>query len=159
MTEQTSAQRLAEFRRQTGIALVLRPYEELIASKATDTQAVVTVTTYRYTETGREIRFTHRGTKMYAWTRDGDEWRPVLHHSMVNGAPVVTGYVVMWHGDYVPTIELKRGKVMTPAEAAAQRAWEQDCYRPGTARTPLDNYDRVLAGAYSPVETQMERYW
>lgn len=125
--------------------LTLRPHDEITTVLITENKVGLHIRTYRFEDRAREIRFTARGTKMIVWDRDATQWTGWKRTEMV-----------LWEDDYQPETIIKFGRSNTPAEVAARRQFEKDCFRPGTSRNPLDNYERVIAGPTTPA---MERYF
>lgn len=140
---------LAQLRRATNQVVTLRPFDTVLKVQCDDDKAAILIETFRYKETAREIRFTERGTKLISFAKCTDQL-PTY------GRWAVAGEMILWDDEFVPFIHVKFGKSVSPREHAEQVAWERQCYRPGTSRNPLDNYERVLAG---PTTDAMERYW
>lgn len=139
---ETHAELLREFRKATGYTIPIRPFERIIKTVVNDDRVAVMVETYRYTETRYEFRFTNHGKRIIEW----DHGRPTS--------------VTMWDDEFgiefTPFVIRKSGHASTDAEIRDQIAFERDCYRPGTSRTPLDSYRRIQM---APSTDKMERYW
>lgn len=138
MTEKTTIELLSEFRKITGYSVTVRPFERVIKYFASDDRDAVLLETFRYVETRYEFRVTGHGKRLVAFT--------------TSGAQSVTA----WDEEFEPFVIRKTGHVRTPTESRDQITFERDCYRPGSFRTPLDNFARVKAG---PTTDAMERYW
>lgn len=143
MTNKSNLELLGQFRRESGLVMRLRPYENVVKVTVDDTKAAILIETFRFKELAREVRFKARGEKLIGFIRAQDVWLPV-------------GELVTWDESFVPFTHVKYGKSVSPREHAARRQWERECYRPGSEVTPLDSYSRVLSG---PTTEAMERYW
>lgn len=141
----TPYQLLAQLTRATGQPLRLRPFERVILVKVTDTEASALIDTYSVRELAREWRLEKHGTKMVSFKRDEStrQWAEVPG-------------LLIWDEDFEPQTIVKFGKSVTPQQYREDIEFARDCYRPGTSRTPLDNYERVLDGPSTPA---MERHW
>lgn len=150
-TSATNLERLAQFKRHTGLVTILRAFDTVEQVKLEDDKAVMKVETFSFDDTTHEYRFKRRGVRMIGYQR--------VDVNM--GDRTVPGWVkvadmTIWDDSFVPFVQAKHGRSVSPREYAEQKQWERDCYRPGTDRQPLDNYSRVLAGPTTPA---MERYW
>lgn len=145
--QQSDLQRLKQFAVDTGLSKVqLRPFEVLLNTSASDTTAMVSIQTFRYSELTAEVRFTGMGTRLTTWVKKDGVW--AIEQSLC---------MTVWDAYFEPVTLLKFDRqYQSPKQKMAQREWERLCYRPGTGRTPLDNYERVLA---HPTTDLMERYW
>lgn len=143
-TSSANLQRLTAFKAATGMIVSLRVWENVLDWQVTDTTATLKVEVWRYADTDREVRFTARGERLFGWVLTPNGWASI-------GQPMT-----LWDDEFKPFIHVKYGRSVSPREHAEQRAWERQCYRPGTDRFPLDNYARVLDGPTTPA---MERYW
>ena len=137
----TNHKDVALVRDLTGYKVFLQPFEEVtkvIIERDDDVVTKITLAVARVR--GRESRgrfiITERGTELRTWTRKEPLpgkwfWE---RDSMTFWSPVDDEQIIL------------RGHVMTPQEAAAKRQWELDCHRPGNARNPMDNFDRITQG-------------
>lgn len=146
-----------KFRDLTGLVPPIRIYDRvtLLTDPITQPDGSETIalhiTTYRYKSLARETRFTQRGTRVlaYRWSASGENaglWQKVTDF----------GDFVMWEEDYPGEIIVHFGRSNTPESVAERRKYERDCHRPGTDRSPMDNFDRTLDSNSHP---KMERHW
>lgn len=143
MRSESNLELLGQFRRNTGLVIQLRPYENVLKISTEESKAAILIETFKFTDLAREVRFKARGEKLLGFVRVNNVWIPV-------------GELVTWDESFVPFTHVKYGKSVSPREYAARRQWERECYRPGSEITPLDSYQRVLSG---PTTEEMERYW
>ncbi len=126
--------------RDFGVECKTRQHEKIINIAIDDTTISALVEIYDRRETSRQITYTRHIERLIRW-------------NTTTGQKKTVDWV---DPDYVPEIEILFGRSVTPAEHTAEIAFERDCYRPGSARSPLDNHRRVQAG---PTTDAMERYW
>ena len=123
----TTKHPLAHVRDTTGKIIHLDLFDEVRDMKATEDEIVLTINTARYKQRRRgEYQITKRGVTMYRWMRDSRTESWVLTDVMP----------VWWSTDEMFGLYDKERDL----------EWEQMCYRPGTARNPLDGYIRREAG-------------
>jgi hypothetical protein len=114
----------------------LRVMESVQRVVITDDTIKVLVNRARVTETSGRYKITHRGTELIVWKRN-EAGRWGWPESMLDWTEVEEEH-------------LKFG-IASIQEQADKRAWERDCYRPGTSRTPMDGPEAVaqLAEIYT----------
>jgi hypothetical protein len=134
---------VAEVIAVVGVPFALKPHEKLIGAKLTDTTAVISLEILVVTETTREWKISAKGVRMMVWQKADSVWS-------------YTGTFTTWDEDFKPEIHVRVGRIVTPQEAREAMDWDRLCYRPGSDRSPLDNYGRVLSGSTTP---KMERHW
>lgn len=139
--------RLERLRQLTGIRLGLKRWETITNfHEVSDTTVMVTVETYVVKELVREDRYERKGTRFIVFTKGSGNW-------------YIDNDITAWDESFTPIVWDNTGRRKTAQELADQREWEMLCHRPGTARTPLDSYERVLDGCYSDSEKKMEGYY
>lgn len=127
-----------------GSDFTLRAHQELISYQILDGMVLVALTVHRYTETVRETKLTHRGTRMIKFTESKDF--PGIWEREES---------TMWDEDFTPYALHQVGRIETPAEYHARRRWEGMQYRVGSPSNPMDNAERSSDPTYSP----MHDYW
>ena len=122
----------------TGYKVMLQPFEsvdKVVFERDGDVVTKISLAIARVR--GRESRgrfiVTERGIELRTWTRNEPLpgkwfWE---RDSMTFWQPATDEQIIL------------RGHVMTPEEIADKKRWEMDCYRPGNARNPMDNFDRI----------------
>ena len=131
---------VARLRDLTGYELRLAPFESVLSVSFVETDGVVTQVALRVNRVrGRESRgrfiVTERGVELLIWVPSSNPWADWSRDSMTFWEPVVDDEVIL------------RSNVPLAHEDAAKRRWEDDCYRPGTSRFPMDNADRRAQNA------------
>lgn len=148
MTPQDRAY-IERFRQQTGVRLGLKSYESILDYREIGTTAImIQVETFKVKELRRETRYEKRGVRYLIYMKASGTDRWYLDNDLLT-----------WDESYTPTIFDHTGRRPTPEDEAARREWEMLCHRPGSGRTPLDSYERVLDGCYTESEKKMEGYW
>lgn len=104
-------------------------------------------------ETAREVRFVRRGRRLMVWKARYDFVNPVPSDATAIGSWEYRE-IVMWDDTFKPYVEHKIGRIESPAEYRARRAWEGDQYRVGSSRSPMDSAYRVTLG-----DSPMTDYW
>ena len=103
-------------------------------------EIALVVRTSRTVEMARRTRTTGVGVRVTTWDME-------------------SGLELSTHVEYdkaeLPDI-INVGRVVSPEERAAKRAWEADCYRVGSASNPMDNAARCAEGYTTPA---MARHW
>lgn len=127
----------------TQVRITLNQHESFINVVLNDDSAMIGIETFQVKELVREDRFEKKGMKIIFLKRGPNGW-------------YLDTEKVIWDDSFVPFVFEKKGRRKTLEEFTEQREWEKMCHRPGSARTPLDSYDRVLSGETTP---KMERYW
>lgn len=130
---------VALLRDLTGYKVFLQPFEEVVKVMFIgDTQNPDEIRLAVARVRGRESRgrfiVQKRGTELRVWKRSKNpfqEWDADLE--------------IFWT-DVCDEQIILRGHVLTPREIADKRQWELDCHRPGNARNPMDNFDRIAQG-------------
>ena len=127
-----------------GSDFTLRAHQELVSYQIMDGMVMVALTVHRYTETVRETKLTHRGTRMITFTE----------------STVIPGWwdrqeMTLWDEDFTPYALHQVGRIETPKEYRERRDWEAMQYRVGTSSNPMDNAERSSDPTYSP----MHDYW
>lgn len=136
---------VAEIRQAYGLTIRLRPYETIISHTiVADDHVTVLLETYRVNELVRETRLIGHGQKLVAYRCYNSRW--VIDQSMT-----------MWDQQFDEVVYHNGPKYMTDDDRKQQREFEKLCYRPGTAQSPLDNYDRVISGP--TVTPAMDRHF
>jgi len=136
---------LAEFKRLTGMVYQMREFESIQKVSVEGNTANLLLTTYSLeTAASRTIK-KRRGLRLITWQRN-----------TAHGNWYETGRLTMWDEDFAAETILKFGAVKTATEIIDKREFEKQCYRPGTSKQPLDNYERTLE---SYTTADMERYW
>lgn len=134
----------AELEQTIGQSLPLKPWEsiEKVVIEADEVKVLMNIADVQ--ETAREVRLKRAGKRLIVWKRTANPlvWR-------------ISDDETFWV-ESTPVVHVKYGQRRTPEQEADQREYEKMCYRPGTASTPLDNYDRVVAGHTTD---KMDRYW
>ena len=97
------------------------------------------------TEYRSEYRIKQTGKRLIVLTSSDpdDEWAPWSIDEIEN-----------WDADSGTRL-IRGDKYLTVKEAADQQEWERICYRPGTSKTPMDNYF-ATDSTYAP---KMEKHW
>lgn len=144
----TDYQLLGAVRKATGTMFVLRPYECLDEIRVKDGLIVIRVRCQQVRTTHNRTVIVRQGIRLYALRRNSDGvWK---HEKPVTA----------WNDDNGPTkIIVEAGRVNTPDEARAQDEWEQICNRPGTARYPLDSYERTQDSLAKDSPKRMRKWW
>lgn len=122
MAELSQYQQLELIRVITGHKIHLGPYESVRACSITDTQVVLVMNRVKVREGRRKDTILAEGLVMYSWTKSGEHWKP--------GEPIET-----WHK---PTHSAVLHYGPTADEQIESHRWATLCWRPGTARYPLD---------------------
>lgn len=140
-----------------GESLRLKPWEAIEKVRFSDDKLVALLSVAEVQETTREVRVKRSGSRMIEWTR------VERYFTTDTGVKIplpaiwkITADETFWNESAPEAVHVKWGERKTPEQLAEQREWEKMCHRPGTASTPLDNYDRVLN--FKSTE-KMERYW
>lgn len=139
---------MIRLQQDTGVRIRLREWESVAFFRETDTSLQVAITTYEVQVLVREDRYKRRGTRALLFTRHPvtDEW-------------LLDWDETIWDSDFEPYVFEKIGRRKTAQELQEQREYEKMCHRPGTSTTPLDSYDRILQGGYTPTEKKIERHF
>ena len=125
-------------RKLTGVQLRLQMFETGEKITTFDDHIMVLVNICETTEHRSQYTIKRRGKRILKITR-----------SAAGMGRIVDTFEV-WDDDSGEIY--KRRGVETPYESRQREAWELLCYRPGTARNPLDNYDSVDSD-------RMARHW
>lgn len=131
---------LVAARNALGFNIPIRPFEKVIACRITDDTVTLSIETYRYVETKTRIKFNKKGWRMVSYNRATLEVTTISH----------------WDESYEPEEIAKFGNVRTPEAYIEKLGFERACHRPGSPRSPLDNYDRTELAPASPA---MRRHW
>jgi hypothetical protein len=145
MSEMTVYKQLALVRAKTGHQLKLGPFDRIKRVSFDDEANMVRVTveTADYVEQARSYVVKRTGLRMICYTPRAGRLRWEREDMEVWDED--SGYTVP-KGDY------------TPGRAEESAEWAELCYRPGTAATPLDNWERTASDPiYSP--TRMQKHW
>lgn len=122
MDNETDLQKLRRVIDHTDRTYRLRPFETVVSYKLGDQlgYASLTLRTYEVTERTYGYRITKAGTKLVVW----EPFKPVQT-------------LTVWDTDTFDPIEVRDDQV-TAKMRAEQRAWADMCYRPGSAKSPMD---------------------
>jgi hypothetical protein len=124
----------------------VRPGEKLLKVNATDDTVTVMISWIRVAETNREWRIVAAGRSLLTWARP----------ESTNEAWVWLGRLDVEDEGFKPVVHLKYGEPNTPDRVLERRNFARDCYRPGTERSPMDNWLRTVDG-HTP--ESMTRHW
>lgn len=113
----------ATIERLVGQKIRLGVYDKLIGAKITETQVAVSLEVHRVAQGSRRDKITASGVKLLVWNLTGEAWVPAKP-------------ITVWNETREEHVRF--GRVRTPEWAAAQEWQWVWCYRPGTAKTPLD---------------------
>jgi hypothetical protein len=150
MHEKSTAQQLLPVKLAVGRPVYLRPYEQVLGVKITDDEVTLSIRTYEYTETVREVRFHKCGIRMRTWKpNELGIWKEQFYRNAEGNIEPI----ILWDDDFKPFIECRFGHSLTPDEYLERVEREAMTYRVGTPRTPLSNY-------YSrDTCPEMKQYW
>lgn len=109
----------------TGYRIKLGMFEEIKAVSIQDECVMVTLSIVEYTETTRQFKITDSGTRIIVMTSADGGWNWDVDETEI------------WTGEGWVT---KKFDVPTVRQQIDRLDHEQMCYRPGTARQPMDNY-------------------
>lgn len=151
--EQTAAQQLRAIKQVIGQAVYLRPYQEVVNVQITDKSVMLAIRVFRYTETQAEVRFSASGIRMMGWELTDHGWK--RKPLGLNGEIDLT----IWDEDFKPYIECRYGTHRSVAEYYERLEWEANVHRPGTGRTPLDNFYRTVESSRDETTPAMYKYW
>lgn len=130
------------------LVIRLRPYERAHTLRVEDDKVTLVLQTFLVRELRTRTQFIKSGNRMVSY------WR-----STADGhyAGQKVGEMIIWDEE-APEVSavVNAGQINTPERDTERREFERMTYRPGTSKSPLDNYQRVLAG---PTTEKMERYW
>lgn len=135
----------ATVKARTGISLHLHEWDVIKHVEFKDDTVVVVLQTYQVKVLVREDRYEKRGVRMLAYKKSPNSSRWYVDFDET-----------AWDDDFEPFVYEKIGRRKTAQELIEQREFEKLCHRPGTKRTPLDNFQRVWNDPSTP---KMERYW
>lgn len=139
MNNLTPYQELAAIQKMTGVAVKLQQFETLQACMVTDSMVIILINTYKFRSSKGTYTIIARGLKRVTIDRTAGSW----------GIPTVA---VIWADDYVPH-EIR--SFVSDTSPEERRAWEELCYRPGTASDPRDSYAREQQG-YNKVSEEVD---
>jgi hypothetical protein len=145
--EPTDLQKLVPLKRALMRPYKLLPYQKVLHLMVTDSMMMLVLEHYEYTETTREVRFHRRGTLAKTWVIDAAGfWIEKREDQML-----------VWDDDFNPYIEVRYGRGYTPEEWAEQMEWEANTHRPGSSRSPMDNFEVAMFKA--DTTEKMFRHW
>jgi hypothetical protein len=153
MNELTAAQQLKPVKQALGKPFQLLPYQSVKKVTITADSITVLLQVYQFTETYREVRFHKSGLMMYAWKLKDNVW--IAQH--LGGDDQIP--LVIWDESFEPYIECRFGTHRSIKEYYDRLEWESNVHRPGTSRTPLDNFTRTVEAAQCETTPAMFKYW
>lgn len=125
MHHSSTIENLAHIRKLTGASLRLRTFEEVRLVQVKSPELVyVMVSAVKSTEGRYGAKIVATGTSLHIFTKSEGSWEVQVIESW-DEAPAY---------DFVRT----SGRGMSPQEAHEQSTWEDLCYRPGTAKSPME---------------------
>lgn len=122
-------QLLREVRRVTGVQVKLKMFESIERVTFSEEKVMVLVNICEVTEHHAEYRIKRTGKRLTEITVPAKGWGRIVDE------------IEIWDADSSQTH--KRLDPETPLQTRQREEWELLCYRPGTSKTPLDNYDSV----------------
>ena len=125
----TPYQLLRQIRATTGVQIKLKMFESLERVVFTEEKVTVLVNICEVTELHAEYRIKRVGKRLTEISIPAKGWGKIVDE------------IEIWDEDSSQVH--KRLNPETPRETREREEWELLCYRPGTARNPLDNYDSV----------------
>jgi hypothetical protein len=128
-TPPTPLQKIYEVRRLTGVQLRLQMFETVERVTIEDDHIMVLINICETVEHRSQYTVKRRGKRMVKVSRSD------------RGMGRILDTFEVWDDDSGEVH--KRREPETPYETRRREEWELLCYRPGTAKTPLDNYDSV----------------
>lgn len=125
---------LAQATRALGRPIRLGPEEKCLSGIVSENRITLTFRAVRIEESSKRWHIVAVGMRMQSWVYEDGKWhaeRPLT----------------VWD-ESAPTydIQLWGRRPMTRAERIKQGRWEQDCYRPGTEKQPMDSFYRESLG-------------
>lgn len=145
MSEETIYKTLGRVHAKTGHQLKLGPFDTITRVSFDDDNNMVRVTlrVADYTEQARQYVIRRTGLRMICYTPQPGRLR--WEREIIEVWDEDSGYIAP-KGDYSP------GRYEESAE------WAELCYRPGTAQSPLDNWQRTADDpVFSP--DRMQKHW
>jgi hypothetical protein len=145
VTEVTVYKQLALVHAKTGHQLKLGPFDTITRVSFDDdhNQVRVTMKTARYTEQARRYVVHCTGLRMVIFTPRPGKLRWDRED------------IEMWDDD--SAFEAPKGDY-DPGKSERSAKWAELCYRPGTGKTPLDNWERTASDPiHSPAP--MQKHW
>lgn len=125
----TALQKLYEVRKLTGVQLRMQMFETVERVTVENDYIMVLINICETVEHRSQYTIKRRGKRMVKVSRSSAGMGRILDTFEV------------WDDDSGEIY--KRRGTESPYETRQREAWELLCYRPGTAKTPLDNYDSV----------------
>lgn len=122
MNDSSIHRQVAAVRDTVGWLPRLRPLESVQRVVITDDTIRVLVQRVRCVETAGRFKITHYGRELTVWTvQPNGYWK---RDQLLDWTPADETVIKF----DIPTIK----------EVADKKSWERDCYRPGSARFPMD---------------------
>ena len=125
----TPYQLLRQIRATTGVQIKLKMFESLERVVFTEEKVTVLVNICEVTELHAEYRIKRVGKRLTEISIPAKGWGKIVDE------------IEIW--DEGSSQVHKRLDPETPLQTRQREEWELLCYRPGTSKTPLDNYDSV----------------
>lgn len=124
--DMTDIQKLAYIHDLTGYRIRLGLIDEITDFKATESDLVVVIDHFELTEYHNRLRAIKHATKMVGWKMKDGRW-------------VKLDTTYLWDEDFEPFQVVGQYGRVTTADIYNDRVWQDNaCYRPGTARSPMD---------------------
>lgn len=148
----TTHQLIGKIHTLTGYRPRLGMFEEVEQISLNEGSIMILVRTARVTEHFNEYRIRQQGRRLISLTFEAECGCPDQPECE---CAYSDGYWNVWEEEVwekESDLVYKRGHAPTADDQHDRLEWERMCYRPGNARTPLDNY-------YATDSKKMEKHW